>query len=609
MLVLVLAACGKSREATPEATANASTPSTKLGPAVQVVIERERVCARLASGRIACWGALDGKGRTARTPRPQLIDGLTDAIDLRLDGSDLCIRRKTGPAMCSTYNGVHAMAGSEGALALERGRSGWCILTAQHAIACRDGSGDDAKFVAVPGFTDIAAIASDIWYRCAVKTDGHVLCGGETQQLGMPAATAPAIVAGIEQAVAIVITDSDRMCARRADKQLACVGGIGATTPVDQIAGTCMRTGADVQCKNHPMFDDDYHPVSLRAAATDLACTESTCCVVAGGFVDCWGHNRSGELGDGAPIEDLPAEKVADLPPMAAIAAADRSIARTAEGKLYDWGGGSSRPSALLGGITVMFAGPRDEDDNGVRVAVAGHGRALRTVSGLYAFGPEISDDDPDSHLPLLPADLRDLFVDPAYGAWVALADGTTRRLDEERKSWKPIAGMRDVVKLSYGGSEVPVLFGMTTSGRVLAFEDDEHARVVTVPGVTTARELAGPLIVLADHSVVRIEADQDGHFTTTPEPTLRGLTQLGVGQTLLCGLAAGHVQCTHGDGKPAPLSPDLVATALAVGYEHACALDAQGAVWCWGSDANAALGRGRKVVRSEPAHVVDIGP
>ncbi len=73
--------------------------------------------------------------------------------------------------------------------------------------------------------------------------------------------------------------------------------------------------------------------------------------------------------------------------------------------------------------------------------------------------------------------------------------------------------------------------------------------------------------------------------------------------------------QCMVGsvmeDCSPAPVTVANIndATAISVGSSHACALRADGSVWCWGNNESAQLGDGSRTDRSEPVMAQMTGP
>lgn len=149
----------------------------------------------------------------------------------------------------------------------------------------------------------------------------------------------------------------------------------------------------------------------------------------------------------------------------------------------------------------------------------------------------------------------------------------------------------------------------------------------IPIRGITRARRMANRLVELADGSFVRADVDND-KWSVVKLPQLHGLTSVGRSHDDWgsCAIQAGHVVCwldkesgnpsllgrdpaALGDvTAPARLSPDIEATALSVGNEHACAVDQAGAVWCWGRDRGGDLGAGHASYRDTPTRVVGIG-
>ena len=99
---------------------------------------------------------------------------------------------------------------------------------------------------------------------------------------------------------------------------------------------------------------------------------------------------------------------------------------------------------------------------------------------------------------------------------------------------------------------------------------------------------------------------------------TISGLgeaTDVGVGTNLACATTRAGVWCwNHWRGAVAsPTSPVAAglddAVQLAVGMEHACALDADGGVWCWGRNTAGQLGDGTRRGRSRAVKVPNLPP
>jgi len=54
----------------------------------------------------------------------------------------------------------------------------------------------------------------------------------------------------------------------------------------------------------------------------------------------------------------------------------------------------------------------------------------------------------------------------------------------------------------------------------------------------------------------------------------------------------------------PGPVPGVTDVTELALGADHACALERNGRIWCWGSNAHGQLGDGTTARRTSPARV-----
>ncbi len=78
---------------------------TGIGSVVELAGGSEHTCARLESGRVACWGSngagqLGHQSSVSRRPAPTTVRNVTDAIDLALGTSHTCVARKSGEVSC-----------------------------------------------------------------------------------------------------------------------------------------------------------------------------------------------------------------------------------------------------------------------------------------------------------------------------------------------------------------------------------------------------------------------------------------------------------------------------------------------------------------------------
>ncbi len=186
-----------------------------LDPVAEVATVGGLVCARLVSGKVACWGAVamvPGEGdemeqvregedpelaygafvrygrrkvRAVAQRSPRLLPEIEGASWLGRVGVQLCAVRG-GSALCWSRESALAakpVAGLAGAVAL----AGDCALLADGRVVCREIAAEDAEGAPgaepaeptpVAGLSDVVQVASGQGVTCARKTDGSVWCWG-----------------------------------------------------------------------------------------------------------------------------------------------------------------------------------------------------------------------------------------------------------------------------------------------------------------------------------------------------------------------------------------------------------------------------------------------
>jgi alpha-tubulin suppressor-like RCC1 family protein len=287
--------------------------------ALEVVAGAEHVCARLRTGRVACWG---------QNANGQLGDGTT--------GTSRLSRTIVG--------------GLSGVVSLAAGASHTCAILTDRSVRCwgsnalgqlgDGGSGVDSGVpVMVTDLTDAVQLAAGYFHTCAVRAGGSVSCWGDgtTYQNGDPAGgtqTAPfnvAVPAGVTRVaaggnVSCVLASGAVYCwGANGQGQLgrgftsfgsATVTGVsalaGATDVAVGAAHVCaLRTGGAGSCwggndlgqagdgttatpRTTPVIVTGLSGVSGLVAGGD-----HTCAVQSGGQPVCWGDNSFGQLGDG----------------------------------------------------------------------------------------------------------------------------------------------------------------------------------------------------------------------------------------------------------------------------------------------------------------------
>lgn len=184
---------------------------------VEIAAGGEQTCARLGSGRVACWGKNDvGQlGVSANEPRtrPVLVDGLSDVIGLASGFGHTCALHRNGEVSCWGWN----VSGQLGTGHVSRD-------DVPNPVPTR-----------IAGLDDVVELALGHAHSCARKRDGSVWCWGANDhgQLGdgqLVDRTSPVRVVALEGAVAVRAA-ADRSCAVRRDDTLLCWGDLRVGTP------------------------------------------------------------------------------------------------------------------------------------------------------------------------------------------------------------------------------------------------------------------------------------------------------------------------------------------------------------------------------------------
>jgi hypothetical protein len=170
----------------------------------QIDAGRAHTCARLDSGRVACWGQ-NGEGQVGDGTRELrreavLVSGLEDAVEIATGSHHSCARHRDGGVSCWGSND-HGQLGRKG--------------------------GARTRPARVPGVEGATAIASGLAARqtCAITDGGGVACWGswgmKRWEVGARRLTPVPLVlegaAGVEELVVNVY----QICARR-DEQVSC---------------------------------------------------------------------------------------------------------------------------------------------------------------------------------------------------------------------------------------------------------------------------------------------------------------------------------------------------------------------------------------------------
>jgi len=275
-------------------------------------------CALVAGGAVDCWG---------ENELGELGDGTS-----------------TGPATCEGWGaGTYPcrptpgpVAGIVSATGVVAGGNFACGLLADDTVTCwgdnSAGELGDATFdpatnyqsstpLPVTGITGAKQISAGGVNACALVTTGSIYCWGDSENGNLGGGTTtttsvnnsncagqcsvtPIRVGQISTATQISaggsawFLDTGSVCAVLAGGTVDCWGlnqhgqlGNGTSTGPEN---TCNAYSSQLPCSTSPV------PVQGITTATQVSVgLYSTCALLAGGSVECWGDNSSGELGDG----------------------------------------------------------------------------------------------------------------------------------------------------------------------------------------------------------------------------------------------------------------------------------------------------------------------
>jgi alpha-tubulin suppressor-like RCC1 family protein len=380
--------------------------------------------------------------------------------------------------------------------------------------------------------------------------------------------------------------------------------------------GVCVYTKVDAPC---PAVCNGGACLPAPSSIHLTVGSQHSCVTAVTGGIKCWGHNDGGQLGDGTAKESGVPVPVKGLSSgMLALAASGDTCAVTVAGELLCWGhneSGQLGNGTMQGNLTPVGVSGLG---SGAKAVAAGglHTCAVSSAGGVLCWGENSSGE---------------------------LGDGTTFA------SLVPVA----VKGLSSGVSAVAVGFGhscaLTTGGTVKCWGLDKYGELgdgnaseVPVKTPVDVKDLLNVVSLASSslHTCALTKFGQvscwghnlDGELgngTTFDSPVAQdvmglppGVTAIGVGTSHTCAVTmSGGVMCwgnnsfgqlgdsstmTHHEPVDVVgLSSGVVAVAL--GFDHTCAVLTTGAVKCWGGNFYSQLGNGTTTQSLVPVDVVGL--
>jgi len=393
----------------------------------------------------------------------------------------------------------------------------------------------------VPNLTNATGVAAGGAHTCARITIGQALCwGGNFQgQLGVnpsiatssniPQPVANLILAGVS--VAAVSAGIDQTCALLADQTVRCWGA----NQYGQL-GNGTRT-------------DSFNAVTVVGASnlqSVSAGTYQTCGVTSTGAALCWGGGDQGSTGGSPPVT------VYALGGATGVAAGGASSCALLGGAVKCWGENSS---GALGNGTLL--------DSAIPVAVTG----MNSATAIAAGGRH--------HCARL--------ATGAVQCWGANDWDTLGHVGQVGDSAVPlnVTNLTTAAAVSAGGSHSCAALQNQT---VQCWGQGIYGQLGA--DLPSGNSSATPLAVGGINAAVGIAAG--GKFSCA----------LLVGGGVKCWGANNAAQLGNGLVNAGSSTPVTVAsvstvTAIAAGNQHACALQSNQTVWCWGANAFGQIGGG----------------
>ncbi|HEX2657032.1 MAG TPA: RCC1 repeat-containing protein, partial [Polyangia bacterium] len=427
-----------------------------------------------------------------------------------------------------------------------------------------------------PGFAPATLILGDD-HACAIAANGPITCWGSNQrgQLGDVGAdrSAPGPRLRVGGApVSMIAAGGEHTCALLAGGALKCWGRNDA----GQLGlGDLIDRGVDAA-----QMGDALPALPLPAPAIAVAVGAAhTCAILMGGAVTCWGDNKAGQLGAGAPVSSMAPSAPLALPSASTALAAgdDFTCALLTDGRVFCWGNNARGQlgTNTAGGAVTLPTAARAITAGGAHACAVLQNRALACWGANDAGQLGLGDTTDRVHPGVVTLGTKHVVS-------VASQERTTCILldDHTVRCW----GRNDRGQLGLGDASQR----LSPAATAVALGTGQRASEVAAGGAFACALL------------------------DTAQAKCWGDNQTGQLGAFLRGPAYGDGPGETGDAlATAVQGGGRAVTAIAAGRAHACALLDTDEVRCWGDNTHGQLGGGDANVHSlfsDPTGVVDLG-
>lgn len=264
-------------------------PSSK---ARRVAVGYAHTCALTTEGIMACWGY-----------------GEHGELGFEIEGSE-------SAELHQVVRGPTKIEGLDGITDFDTYSQHGCAVHSGGSVSCwgantwgqvGNGSTDHQMTPAkVEGLSDIESVRTGCDFSCALTTEGGVKCwgnndffqlGAETSEPAAPSLT-PIDVTGLSSGAVSIATGCDHACAVMGDGTLECWGNNSSGQAGQKIK-------IDRHTSNKLLWIDTPTVVPDLSDVAEVALTgDSTCALLSGGAMKCWGSQAGGLLGNGKNIDE-----------------------------------------------------------------------------------------------------------------------------------------------------------------------------------------------------------------------------------------------------------------------------------------------------------------